>query len=252
MRYFPHLLLNALFLAVVVPAHSASWLTDYGSAKLRLAAENKPILMLFTGSDWSAPCQKLRQDVFSKAEFAAFAETNLILLEVDFPRYRALSGAQKQANASLADRYKVQFYPTMILLDTRGEEVARPRYDGRLREFLAGLDLYAQKSSPDSRRKPGSKDAEAAAPPADVPLFNGAAAGPAPRFTDLVLKSISGTHGRRLALINNQTFAPGDVARVKLEDAEVNVRCLEIRAESVLVAVDGQPGQRELKVAARH
>jgi hypothetical protein len=73
--------------------------------------------------------------------------------------------------------------------------------------------------------------------------------GPAPRYSGLTLKSISGPNGRRLVLINNQTFGLGESARVKLGDGEVKVRCEEIRSASAVVSVEGQPGVRELKLA---
>jgi sulfur carrier protein ThiS len=83
-------------------------------------------------------------------------------------------------------------------------------------------------------------------PVKELPLYGGAAAAPPQRYTDLVLKNISGTKSRRFALLNNQTFAPGESARVQLGDTEVKVRCLEIRERSVVVAVEGQEGSREV------
>jgi thioredoxin-related protein len=244
--------LCAIFAAQSLPA--ATWLTDFGAAKQRVAAENKPVLMLFTGSDWCPACQNLKRDVFARPEFAAYADANLILLELDFPRNRPLPGAQKQANRSLADAYKVRYYPTMILLDMRGEEVVRPRYDGNgVKDFLATLDNYVHNTVATAqgggKARGGSARPVHATAPEPVPLFNGAATAPPPRYTDLVLKNISGNPNRRFALINNQTFAAGEAARVKLADGEVQVRCLEIRPQSVVVTVAGQTGQRELKLA---
>jgi hypothetical protein len=51
----------------------------------------------------------------------------------------------------------------------------------------------------------------------------------------LKLRSISGTGGRRLALINNQTFAPNEQAKVRLGDSNVVVHCLEISETSAIV-----------------
>ena len=86
----------------------------------------------------------------------------------------------------------------------------------------------------------------AAEPVKELPLYGGAPPAPPQRYTELVLKSISGTKKRRFALINNQTLAVGESARVRLEDSEVKVRCLEIRDRSIVVAVDGQEGSREI------
>jgi hypothetical protein len=80
----------------------------------------------------------------------------------------------------------------------------------------------------------------------ELPLFGGAPAAPPVRYTNLVLQNISGPKSHRFALVNNQTLAVGDTARVKLGDSEVRVHCMEIRDRSVIVSVDGQQGSREL------
>jgi hypothetical protein len=61
-----------------------------------------------------------------------------------------------------------------------------------------------------------------------------------------VLQSISGKKNQRFALLNNQTLAAGETARVELEDEEIRVRCLEHRERSIVVAVEGQEGSREI------
>src|SRR5688572_31835841 len=64
-------LLSAFFvfaLALTLRAHSGDWLTDIEAAKKKAAAENKPILALFTGSDWCPACIKWEKEVFSTAD----------------------------------------------------------------------------------------------------------------------------------------------------------------------------------------
>jgi len=249
MRMLAHVVVWLTFLSLGPGLHAA-WLTDLGSAKLRMAAENKPMLMLFTGSDWCPACKNLKREVLSSPEFAVYADANLVLLELDFPRYHVLPATQKQANAELSKAYNIRYYPTMILVDPRGQEVVRPHYDGSgAREFLNTLDKYVHSGrAAQGQRKVATP---ATADPAPAPMFNGAPTAPPPRYSDLVLKNISGTAGRRFALINNQTLTAGEAARVKLGDGDVKVRCIEIREQSVVVQVDGQPSQRELKLAER-
>ncbi|HLH54103.1 MAG TPA: hypothetical protein VKY92_10870 [Verrucomicrobiae bacterium] len=62
---------------------------------------------------------------------------------------------------------------------------------------------------------------------------------PAP---SLVLKGISGSPAHRLAIINNETFAKGDTAKLKVDGTLVKVTCLDIRERSVVVTV-GEAGQ---------
>ena len=62
------------------------WMTDYAAAKIKAAAEQKPLLLDFTGSDWCGWCIKLDKEVFSQKSFKEFAADNLVLVELDFPR----------------------------------------------------------------------------------------------------------------------------------------------------------------------
>ena len=70
--------------------------------------------------------------------------------------------------------------------------------------------------------------------------------GQAAKNDDLRLCGLSGTPRRRLAIINNQTFAAGETARMKLKDGPVLVQCREIRAKSVIVQAEGAAAAKEL------
>src|ERR1051326_1621983 len=88
-------------------AETGEWLTDYSAAKKRAKDENKPILMLFTGSDWCPWGIKWEKEAFSKPEFQNYAKTNLVLLLVDFPDKKPLPKAQARANEVLQEKYKI-------------------------------------------------------------------------------------------------------------------------------------------------
>jgi hypothetical protein len=62
----------------------------------------------------------------------------------------------------------------------------------------------------------------------------------APAVVQLDLKGISGAVNRRLAIINNQTFAVGEEGEVAVSGGRVRVVCKEIKDNSVLVLVNGQ------------
>jgi len=73
---------------------------------------------------------------------------------------------------------------------------------------------------------------------------------PEPAYVrQLKLQGISGNAARRLAIINNHTFQKGEQAQVKAGDQTVTLNCLEIREKSVVVAVSGLAGTRELKLS---
>lgn len=70
---------------------------------------------------------------------------------------------------------------------------------------------------------------------------------PTPVVTvELKLNGISGISPRRLAIINNRTFEANEEGIVSTASGPVRIRCLEIRADSVLVQIGGE--QRILRL----
>lgn len=106
----------------------AEWLTSMPDARKAAADKKVPILVDFSGSDWCGWCVKLDKEVFSKDEFQKFAKDKLVLLLIDFPKRKALPAEQAKANQELAERYGVQGFPTVLLLDAEGRELARTGY----------------------------------------------------------------------------------------------------------------------------
>ena len=51
--------------------------------------------------------------VFSKDEFKTWADDNVILLELDFPRRTQIPTKYRQQNASLQQAFKITGYPTI-------------------------------------------------------------------------------------------------------------------------------------------
>jgi len=109
--------------------------------------ENKVVLIDFTGSDWCQWCQRLSDEVFSKEEFEKFAEKNLVLVKVDFPRNIEQSNATKFYNQKLANMYGVEGYPTVILLDKNGRGLLKTGYmEGGVLNYIQQLKEYFPRS----------------------------------------------------------------------------------------------------------
>ncbi len=147
-------------------AAEATWLTDFKKAQETAKKESKPIFMVFSGSTWCPPCKALIKQLFSTKEFIEYANKNLVLIEVDFPdneameewmKYKRLpksanmSGAQLIHNEALAQKYKIEGFPTIVLLDKNSKELGRSGY-GEFREagspakYLKELDkLFGKK-----------------------------------------------------------------------------------------------------------
>ena len=110
-------------LVFAAAAGDLSWSTDLEAAKKKAKDENKMVLMNFTGSDWCGWCKKLKAEVFDAKEFAEYADKNLVLVELDYPAKKEQSDELKKANADLKDKYKARGFPTIVLLNSKGEEI---------------------------------------------------------------------------------------------------------------------------------
>lgn len=105
------------------------WLEDYDLALTKAKAENKVVLINFTGSDWCKWCIKLVDEVFSKPEFAAYAKENLVLLKIDFPTtFQKLPEAEQMKRNELQKKYGVQGYPTILLVNSKGDTIGQTGY----------------------------------------------------------------------------------------------------------------------------
>lgn len=115
-----------LFFFIAATSYAASqWGTNYKDALAQAAKEHKKILLDFTGSDWCSWCQRLEKETFSQPEFKEYANKNLILVTVDYPQNKEQSAAVKKQNQELQVKYQVEGFPTLILLDDKGEIVKR-------------------------------------------------------------------------------------------------------------------------------
>jgi thioredoxin-related protein len=118
-----------------------NWLTDYDAAKSRAKSDNKLVLLDFTGSDWCGWCKRLQAEVFSKPEFQDYATKNLVLVELDFPRFKQQSDAVKKQNQQLASEYQIEGFPTLIVLNAAGKKVGELGYmPGGADAFIAALE----------------------------------------------------------------------------------------------------------------
>jgi thiol:disulfide interchange protein len=120
---------------------NADWMTDAPAALARAKQENKTVLINFTGSDWCGWCIKLDEEVFSTSEFRKYASKNLVLLKIDFPRSKTLPASEQSQNEGMLLEYRVNGFPTIVVLGPDGKERGRMGYrPGGATLWLASLD----------------------------------------------------------------------------------------------------------------
>jgi len=148
-------MLASLLLALTVSISTAAgdeWMTDFEAAKQKAAAENKDLLVDFTGSDWCGWCIKLVDEVFKHDAFKKGVADNFVLVELDFPQDKSkLDESTQKQNELLKEKYSIQGFPTILLLDHQGRPYAQTGYQaGGPEKYLTHLDgLLAVKKQRD-------------------------------------------------------------------------------------------------------
>jgi thioredoxin-related protein len=124
----------------------AGWLTSFDQAQKEAQSKHKLLLMDFTGSDWCGWCIMLDKEVFSKAEFKEYANKNLVLLELDFPRSKRMPPEITAQNERLMMKYGIQGFPTVVVFDSEGKPLGALGYQqGGPQAFIAELEKLKTK-----------------------------------------------------------------------------------------------------------
>jgi protein disulfide-isomerase len=135
-------------------AENPGWLVNLDEAYALSKKTGKPILANFTGSDWCGWCKRLVASVFSKPEFQSWAEKNVVLVELDFPRRKTLPPHIQQQNANLQQAFQVSGYPTIWVFNLSKDDaknqysieaLGKTGYTATVEEFTAGVEQMIKK-----------------------------------------------------------------------------------------------------------
>ena len=138
--------------ALSLSAAEAVWLTDLDEGIKVAKAEKKAILVDFTGSDWCGWCIRLKKEVFDQKEFAA-ANKDFVLVELDYPQKKQQPAEEKAKNKALAEKFGIEGFPTILLLDANGEPFAQTGYEaGGPAKYLAHLAELLKANTADGRK----------------------------------------------------------------------------------------------------
>ena len=123
------------------PVAKAAWTEDYEVAKRVAQETGKPILALFTGSDWCPPCKDFDREVATSEAFLGYAAKNVVLLKLDYPQHLLQAPRLIAQNTALAARIGGEEYPRFYLLNANGDVLRK--VDTRTRRPAENLiDLY--------------------------------------------------------------------------------------------------------------
>ncbi len=132
-------LLCSLVIASNVAVAAGGWTDNYEKALAQAKTEKKLVLLDFTGSDWCGWCIKLDKEVFSKADFKAFAKDNIVGVTLDFPHGKKLAKRTVDQNAKLKSEHGVSGFPSLVLIDADGKAINK--WGGYSATFLEELKV---------------------------------------------------------------------------------------------------------------
>lgn len=103
------------------------WLNSFSAAQQQARANSKPILILFTGTQWCPACIKLEKDVLMKPEFMDAVKNRFVFVKAEFPKYDENS-IKASPYFSLMERYGISLFPTLIIVDADGNHLFTVNY----------------------------------------------------------------------------------------------------------------------------
>jgi len=104
----------------------------------------KPVLLIFSGSDWCAPCIRFHKTVLSDEQFLLYASDHLVVLKADFPQRKKLNKEIVKQNDQLAEKYnpKGQFPHIVLLRSDQSVLSTLPYKNQSTEEFISMLSTH--------------------------------------------------------------------------------------------------------------
>ena len=122
------------------------WLTNIDQAIAQSMETEKPIMLVFTGSDWCGWGKRLVKEVFDQKEFKDWAKNKIIPVELDFPRRTKLDENLVTQNRQLQRLFAVQGYPTIWLVRPQYQEENKVNFEklGKTGYVRGGVSNWIQ------------------------------------------------------------------------------------------------------------
>jgi hypothetical protein len=99
--------------------------TAYGPALEASRERHRPLVILFTGTDWSIPSQLLDREVISTGQFEQYKDTHFVLLTVNDLHDTTVLDDEKTTITELETKFHITEFPTLVVLGSDEQELGR-------------------------------------------------------------------------------------------------------------------------------
>ncbi len=140
-------LIYIFLFACVGMLQAQEWQDSFDDALTKAAVEDKPIVLVFSGSDWCAPCIRLKKHIFDSEEFKAYALEHYVMYNADFPRKKKnqLPEDILNVNKSLAEKYNPKgYFPLVVVLDSNEQVLGTTGFVARTKpeKYIKTLNKF--------------------------------------------------------------------------------------------------------------
>ena len=117
-----------VFLLTLSPSHYGEEVDSYEEALEVAKTEELPVMVIFTGSDWSKLSITFEQEILTHQIFKNWAETKVIWTLIDLPRV-GLTDVERRARRSLVEELGVETFPMAVFLDVNKNPMGSLTHD---------------------------------------------------------------------------------------------------------------------------
>lgn len=121
---FPVFAVICFLLPLSASAVPDGWHGSYAEALAQARKRQKPLVLLFTGSDWCPSCVELERNVLSDPSFRSFLTENFIPVYLDYPRRPVKNAAENEAvlRRILGEKFT---FPTVVVLSSEEKNLGQ-------------------------------------------------------------------------------------------------------------------------------
>ncbi len=117
----------SLFISVATFAQGIEFLHDDFDGALKQAAAEEKLVFVDFYTDWCAPCKMMSRNVFTDAGIGKYYNNNFV----------AVKANAEKASIALARKYNVHAYPTLLIVNSKGDIVLKKTGAMDVKKFLA-------------------------------------------------------------------------------------------------------------------